>query len=114
MTYSYGRLYNKVLLKFGQKIIKILKKHKILLTIEQKCVPWQLKENGQANLKISKNKFIYLISPNKIYQNFYGDLSKVLKTGKISFFQMRLKNYSLKRKIYIEKLRKNVKTIQNL
>ena len=37
-------------------------------------------------------KPIYLISPNKIYSNFYSDLDKVLSSKKISFFQLRLKN----------------------
>ena len=36
-------------------------------------------------------KPIYLISPNKIYPNFYSDLDKVLSSKKISFFQLRLK-----------------------
>ena len=41
--------------------------------------------------KINK-KFIYLISPEKIEDNlFYKDLDKVLKTNKVSFFQLRLK-----------------------
>jgi len=54
-------------------------------------------------LKISKKKFIYLISPNNIYPRFYQDLKEVLKTGKISFFQLRLKEYTLKQKILIGK-----------
>ncbi len=40
-------------------------------------------------------KFIYLISPNKIEPNFYKNLDSVLASGKIKFFQLRLKNYSL-------------------
>ncbi|MDC1077068.1 thiamine phosphate synthase [Candidatus Pelagibacter sp.] len=55
------------------------------------------------NLKISKKKFIYLISPNKIYPQFYKDLKEILETGKVQFFQMRLKKYSLKEKILIGK-----------
>ncbi len=55
------------------------------------------------NLRINKKKFIYLISPNKIYKNFYNKLNKVLKTGKVSFFQLRLKKYSFKEKIFIGK-----------
>jgi thiamine-phosphate pyrophosphorylase len=54
-------------------------------------------------LKISKKKFIYLISPNNIYPRFYQDLKEVLKTVKISFFQLRLKKYTLKQKILIGK-----------
>jgi len=53
------------------------------------------------NLKINKKKFIYLISPNNIYTQFYKDLREVLSTGKVSFFQLRLKKYSLKNKILI-------------
>jgi len=52
-------------------------------------------------LKINKKKFIYLISPNKISKNFYKNLRKVLKTGKVSFFQLRLKKYPLKEKVKI-------------
>ena len=55
------------------------------------------------NLKISKKKFIYLISPNKIYPQFYKDLKEILETGKVQFFQIRLKKYSLKKKILIGK-----------
>jgi len=54
-------------------------------------------------LKINKKKFIYLISPNNIYTKFYKDLEEVLKTGKVSFFQLRLKKYSLRNKIFIGK-----------
>ena len=56
----------------------------------------------------SKKKFIYLISPNKITYSFYNNLRLVLKTGKVSFFQLRLKNYSLKKKIIIGKKIKNI------
>jgi thiamine-phosphate pyrophosphorylase len=52
-------------------------------------------------LRINKKKFIYLISPNKIYPQFYQDLKKVLKTHKIGLFQLRLKKYSIKQKIVI-------------
>ena len=55
------------------------------------------------NLKISKKKFIYLISPNKIYPQFYKDLDEILETGKVGFFQMRLKKYSFKEKVLIGK-----------
>jgi len=58
-------------------------------------------------LRINKKKFIYLISPNKIRKNFYNDLSGVLKSKKVSFFQLRLKNTSLKKKLTIgEKIKK--------
>jgi thiamine-phosphate pyrophosphorylase len=54
-------------------------------------------------LRINKKKFIYLISPNIIYPQFYQDLRKVVKTGKVSLFQLRLKKYSIKQKIVIGK-----------
>jgi len=58
-------------------------------------------------LRINKKKFIYLISPNKIRKNFYNDLSEVLKSKKVSFFQLRLKNISFKKKLIIgEKIKK--------
>ena len=52
-------------------------------------------------MRINKKKFIYLISPNQITNDFYNDLKLVLKTGKVSFFQLRLKNYSKHKKILI-------------
>ena len=36
-------------------------------------------------------RFVYLISPNKIYKNFYIDLNKVLKFKNVKYFQLRLK-----------------------
>ena len=54
-------------------------------------------------MRINKKKFIYLISPNRIYPQFYQDLKKVVKTGKIGLFQLRLKKYSIKQKIVIGK-----------
>ena len=54
-------------------------------------------------MRISKKKFIYLISPNKVYPQFYQDLKEILKTGKVSLFQLRLKKYSFKQKILIGK-----------
>ena len=51
--------------------------------------------------KINK-KFIYLISPNKIYSNlFYKNLDQILKTKKIKFFQLRLKKETNIKKISI-------------
>ena len=52
-------------------------------------------------MRVSKKKFIYLISPNKIYPQFYKDLNEILKTGKVGLFQLRLKKYSLSQKIII-------------
>ena len=59
-------------------------------------------------MRINKKKFVYLISPNKITNNFYRDLKLVLKTNKVSFFQMRLKRYSLNQKIFIGKKIKKI------
>ena len=59
-------------------------------------------------MKINKKKFIYLISPNKITSQFYFRLNEVLKTGKVSFFQLRLKKYSFKQKILIGKKIKQI------
>jgi len=52
-------------------------------------------------LKFNKKKFIYLISPTKISKSFYNQLKDVLKQKKISFFQLRLKKESLKKKLQI-------------
>ena len=59
-------------------------------------------------MKINKKKFIYLISPNRIKRSFYADLVKVLKLKKASFFQLRLKNTSLKKKLEIGKKIKKI------
>jgi len=53
-------------------------------------------------------KLVYLISPNKIYSNFYKDLEKVLSSKKVSFFQLRLKK---KPKKLIAKFAKKIKKI---
>ena len=59
-------------------------------------------------MKINKNKFIYLISPLKIKKSFYSDLIKVFKTNKVSFFQLRLKKESFKKKLIIGKKIKKI------
>jgi len=59
-------------------------------------------------LRINKKKFIYLISPNKIKKSFYHDLNEVLKIKKVSFFQLRLKNTSFKKKLTIGKKIKKI------
>jgi len=59
-------------------------------------------------LKIIKKKFVYLISPNKINKNFYKELIKVLKTQKVSFFQLRKKKKNLKKKFEIGKKIKKI------
>ena len=58
--------------------------------------------------KLNK-KFIYLISPNKIKnEDFYADLSLVLKSRKVSFFQLRLKDETIKNKLTIGKKIKKI------
>ena len=52
-------------------------------------------------MKFNKKKFIYLISPTKISKSFYNQLKDVLKQKKVSFFQLRLKRESLRKKIQI-------------
>ena len=59
-------------------------------------------------MKINKKKFIYLISPNIINKEFYEDLKLVLRTNKVALFQMRLKNYSFQKKIFIGKKIKKI------
>jgi thiamine-phosphate pyrophosphorylase len=66
----------------------------------------QLKENGQQNLKLNKtnNKFIYLISPNKVEnEDFYSNLALVLSSKKVSFFQLRIKKETNINKLLIGK-----------
>ena len=68
---------------------------------------------------MTSKKFIYLISPNKISKNFYYSLNKIFLTKKVSFFQLRLKKFSKKRKLLIGKKiirickKNNVKFIVN-
>ena len=54
-------------------------------------------------MKISKKRKIYLVSPNKIKNKFYKDLEDVLSLNKVEYFQLRLKNISRKKIIYIGK-----------
>ena len=59
-------------------------------------------------MRINKKKYIYLISPNKIQKSFYSDLTEVLKSKKVGFFQLRLKNVSFKKKLFIGKKIKKI------
>ena len=52
-------------------------------------------------MRYNKKKIIYLISPSKIEKSFFKDLYEVLKQKKISFFQLRLKKESFKKKLSI-------------
>ena len=54
-------------------------------------------------MRINKNKFVYLISPNKINRSFYKDLNTVLQQNKVSFFQLRLKKVNFRKKLIIGK-----------
>ena len=54
-------------------------------------------------------KFVYLISPNKIKNNyFYINLESVFKTNKVSYFQLRLKKEKKKKIIFIGKKVKKI------
>ena len=59
-------------------------------------------------MKINKKKFVYLISPNKIKKTFFKNLANVLRSKKVSFFQLRLKKTSWKNKIVIGKKIKKI------
>ena len=55
-------------------------------------------------MKIQNKRFVYLISPKKIVDNtFFKSLELVFKSKKVSFFQLRLKNEKLSKKIIIPK-----------
>jgi len=59
-------------------------------------------------------RLVYLISPNKIYLNFYKDLDKILSSKKVSFFQLRLKKESKKLIIKISKKIKKITKKHNV
>ena len=59
-------------------------------------------------MRFNKKKFIYLISPLKINKLFYKNLISVLSLGKVSFFQLRLKKETLKKKLIIGKKIKKI------
>ncbi len=55
-------------------------------------------------MKIQNKRFVYLISPTKISDNiFFKSLELVFKSKKVCFFQLRLKNEKLSKKILISK-----------
>ena len=71
----------------------------------------RLKVNGQQNLNQNKTnkKFVYLISPNKIKnEKFYINLALVLSSGKVKFFQLRLKKETNLNKLIIGKKIKKI------
>ena len=59
-------------------------------------------------MKTCKKKFIYLISPNKLNNEFFKNLKSVLKTKKVGLFQMRFKKYSFNKKLIIGKKIKKI------
>ena len=104
-------LYSKVHLNFGQKILKTPMGLKKFSTTEQICAHLQLKENGQQSLSQNKinKKFVYLISPSKIRdKNFYTNLAFLLDSGKVSYFQLRLKKETNSKKLIIGKKIKKI------
>ena len=55
-------------------------------------------------MKIQNKRFVYLISPTKIPDNtFFKSLELIFKSKKVSFFQLRLKNENLSKKILFSK-----------
>ena len=65
-------------------------------------------------MRFNKKKFIYLISPLKINNFFYNDLISVLKQKKVSFFQLRLKKESFKKKLSVGKKIKKICKLFNV
>ena len=59
-------------------------------------------------MRYNKKKFIYLISPLKIYKFFYDDLINIFKQKKVSFFQLRLKKENYQKKLIIGKKIKKI------
>ena len=55
-------------------------------------------------------KLVYLISPDKIDQNFFASLDRVLSFKNVKFFQLRLKNVSRKKLLNISKKIKKITT----
>ena len=53
-------------------------------------------------------RFLYLISPIKINKQFYTDLSEVLSSKKVKYFQLRLKKYSSLKLLEIAKKVKRI------
>ena len=59
-------------------------------------------------MRYNKKKFIYLISPLKIDKTFYSHLEYILKQKKVSFFQLRIKNEKIEKKLTIGKRIKKI------
>ena len=54
-------------------------------------------------MRINKKKFIYLISPKIINKSFYKELNRIFQLGKVSLFQLRVKNDKRKENFLIGK-----------
>ena len=61
------------------------------------------KSRRRSSRLVNLKRFIYLVSPEKIYKNFYTDLKKVLAFGNVKFFQLRVKKLPKKQIITIGK-----------
>ena len=59
---------------------------------------------------IPLKRLVYLISPNNINQSFYASLDKVLSLKNVKFFQLRVKNTSQKKILFISKKVKKITT----
>ena len=59
---------------------------------------------------IPLKRLVYLISPNKINRSFYSTLDKVLSQKNVKFFQLRVKNTSKKKILFISKKVKKITT----
>ena len=57
---------------------------------------------------VSLKRLVYLISPEKIYKNFYADLEKILAFRNVMYFQLRLKKTSKNKILNIAKRIKNI------
>ncbi len=66
------------------------------------------KSRKRSHSLINLKKFVYLISPKKIYNNFYVDLTKVLAVKNVKFFQLRLKKVKKTKIITIAKKIKKI------
>ena len=53
-------------------------------------------------------RFLYLISPSKINKHFYKDLTEVLSSRKVRYFQLRLKKHSSSKLLKIARKVKNI------
>ena len=103
ITFSYGRgLQASALKEFGknqentENIQKAFNHRAKMNGLSSKGEWSEELEKEFAALKPLK-RLVYLISPNKINQNFYTNLDKVLSFKNVKFFQLRLKNVNQKK-----------------